>query len=77
MATAFECGKNRERSGTYNEITIDTAFCPLYNTATLLCDRLLTSRLTDQGVAYEEDNRFLLLNASHGDMPPSSPAFFV
>jgi hypothetical protein len=69
-------GKSDESPKISSEIAVDTPSRPHYNTPAYPRYRLLTSRLTDQGLAYEERACFLILPTSHDDMLPSSHPFF-
>jgi hypothetical protein len=57
------------------EIAVDTASGPHYNTAAYLWYRLCMSRLTDQGLAYEQRLGLLIRTACRDDVPPSSHPF--
>jgi hypothetical protein len=76
---ACRCAREWENSVTAPkypcEMAVDTASGPHYNTAAYLWYRLRMSRLTDQGLAYEQRAGLLIRTACRDDVPPSSHPF--
>jgi hypothetical protein len=69
-------GKSDESPEISSEIAVDTPSTPQYNTPAYPRYRVLTPRLADQGLAYEEGACFCILPARRDDMPPGSRPFF-